>query len=277
MWLKFTIRTIKNITKPAYCFNPSPIICIQLLKFNREHKSAQTGAQFFKGFWKQWGYFYRPGSEAWQKQAGGRKRFQICDLTDEADVFWIFRVRRKAIKDLEAEPSKNGHCTVWKKLIMPLQRKRIWASLKNFRRGTTPWFRMIFFLRVSWQRRKYVLEFRESDPAGGKNSLKNMSSFLEPIFTNFSCGPDSILIPYFRKIMGNKPSLTLELDSHSVGRGPQHTHRGSIDISAGIGSFSKKGMLNESASDFRIAEVSWWCGYWFSRQENTTSGTKTSK
>lgn len=37
--------------------------------------------------------------------------------------------------------------------------------------------------------------------------------------TNFSCGPDSFLIGYFRDIMGRKPSLTLELDSHTADAG----------------------------------------------------------
>ncbi len=37
--------------------------------------------------------------------------------------------------------------------------------------------------------------------------------------TNFSCGPDSFLIGYFRDIMEQKPSLTLELDSHTADAG----------------------------------------------------------
>lgn len=37
--------------------------------------------------------------------------------------------------------------------------------------------------------------------------------------TNFSCGPDSLLQKYFRDIMGRKPSLTLELDSHTADAG----------------------------------------------------------
>lgn len=37
--------------------------------------------------------------------------------------------------------------------------------------------------------------------------------------TNFSCGPDSFLQRYFRDIMGRKPSLTLELDSHTADAG----------------------------------------------------------
>ena len=37
--------------------------------------------------------------------------------------------------------------------------------------------------------------------------------------TNFSCGPDSFLIGYFRNTMEEKPSLTLELDSHTADAG----------------------------------------------------------
>ncbi len=37
--------------------------------------------------------------------------------------------------------------------------------------------------------------------------------------TNFSCGPDSFLTGYFRDIMKTKPSLTLELDSHTADAG----------------------------------------------------------
>ena len=37
--------------------------------------------------------------------------------------------------------------------------------------------------------------------------------------TNFSCGPDSFLNTFFRHVMGNKPSLTLEIDEHSADAG----------------------------------------------------------
>ncbi|MDD5361599.1 MAG: acyl-CoA dehydratase activase [Ignavibacteria bacterium] len=48
--------------------------------------------------------------------------------------------------------------------------------------------------------------------------------------TNFSCGPDSFIIPYFRKIMDSKPSLTLELDSHSADVGVETRIEAAIDI-----------------------------------------------
>ena len=48
--------------------------------------------------------------------------------------------------------------------------------------------------------------------------------------TNFSCGPDSFIIGYFRDIMGRKPSLTLELDSHTADAGLETRIEAFLDI-----------------------------------------------
>ncbi len=48
--------------------------------------------------------------------------------------------------------------------------------------------------------------------------------------TNFSCGPDSFLLGYFRDLMGRKPSLTLELDSHSADAGIETRIEAFLDI-----------------------------------------------
>ncbi len=45
---------------------------------------------------------------------------------------------------------------------------------------------------------------------------KNLFGFY---ITNFSCGPDSFILGYFRNYMGMKPSLTLELDQHTADAG----------------------------------------------------------
>jgi predicted nucleotide-binding protein (sugar kinase/HSP70/actin superfamily) len=37
--------------------------------------------------------------------------------------------------------------------------------------------------------------------------------------TNFSCGPDSFLVGFFRRIMGQKPFLQLEVDDHTADAG----------------------------------------------------------
>ena len=48
--------------------------------------------------------------------------------------------------------------------------------------------------------------------------------------TNFSCGPDSFIVGYFRSIMGPKPSLTLELDSHTADAGIDTRIEAFLDI-----------------------------------------------
>ncbi len=48
--------------------------------------------------------------------------------------------------------------------------------------------------------------------------------------TNFSCGPDSFLLEYFRNIMGPKPFLILELDSHVADAGIETRIEAFLDI-----------------------------------------------
>lgn len=52
--------------------------------------------------------------------------------------------------------------------------------------------------------------------------------------TNFSCGPDSFLLSHFRKTMGKKPSLTLELDSHTADAGIETRIEAFLDIVRGF-------------------------------------------
>ena len=49
--------------------------------------------------------------------------------------------------------------------------------------------------------------------------VKKHPQLFAAYITNFSCGPDSFIVSYFRDIMGQKPSLVLELDSHTADAG----------------------------------------------------------
>ena len=48
--------------------------------------------------------------------------------------------------------------------------------------------------------------------------------------TNFSCGPDSFVISFFRSILGKKPSLILELDSHTSDAGIETRIEAFVDV-----------------------------------------------
>jgi predicted CoA-substrate-specific enzyme activase len=60
--------------------------------------------------------------------------------------------------------------------------------------------------------------------------VKEHDQLFGVFITNYSCGPDSFILSYFRKIMDIKPSLTLELDSHSADVGVDTRIDAAIDI-----------------------------------------------
>jgi predicted CoA-substrate-specific enzyme activase len=62
------------------------------------------------------------------------------------------------------------------------------------------------------------------------HKIKAESQLFGTYITNFSCGPDSFLIGYFRDMMGRKPSLTLELDSHTADAGLETRIEAFLDI-----------------------------------------------
>ena len=72
--------------------------------------------------------------------------------------------------------------------------------------------------------------------------------------TNFLCALDSFLITYFRKIMGTKPSLTLELDGHTADAGINTRIEAFYDI---VGNYREvqKGVTATQAQDFTPAEI----------------------
>ena len=64
----------------------------------------------------------------------------------------------------------------------------------------------------------------------GARFVKKHPQLYGAYVSNFSCGPDSFLISYFREIMGRKPSLTLELDSHTADAGLETRIEAFLDI-----------------------------------------------
>lgn len=73
--------------------------------------------------------------------------------------------------------------------------------------------------------------------------------------TNFSCGPDSFIITYFRDIMGQKPSLTLELDSHTADAGIETRIEAFLDIISAYRSLKKTAPVSAPKNDSAIASM----------------------
>ena len=90
---------------------------------------------------------------------------------------------------------------------------------------------------------------------GTKMVSENPNLFAAYI-TNFSCGPDSFLLNYFRRENGSKPSLTLELDSHTADAGLNTRIEAFLDV---VESYRKlqenEGVPQSKQSDFKKAEI----------------------
>jgi predicted CoA-substrate-specific enzyme activase len=93
----------------------------------------------------------------------------------------------------------------------------------------------------------------------GKKILKAAKAIrdndqLFPVYiTNFSCGPDSMLVPQFRKIIGTKPSLTLELDQHTADAGITTRIDAFLDIIDNYRAVRKN--IKSASTKFRLAEI----------------------
>ena len=70
----------------------------------------------------------------------------------------------------------------------------------------------------------------------GAHYVKKDPQLFGAYITNFSCGPDSFVVGYFRDVMGRKPSLTLELDSHTADAGIETRIEAFLDI---VGNYRK--------------------------------------
>jgi predicted CoA-substrate-specific enzyme activase len=86
--------------------------------------------------------------------------------------------------------------------------------------------------------------------------VKRHSRLFGVYITNFSCGPDSFLIGYFRNVMGRKPSLTLELDSHTADAGVDTRVEAFVDVVKRYRETTGRGLLpSANDGDFTAARV----------------------
>lgn len=77
--------------------------------------------------------------------------------------------------------------------------------------------------------------------------VRNTPNLFGAFITNFSCGPDSFITGYFRDIMGQKPSLTLEIDAHTADAGIDTRIEAFMDVIRG---YRELGLGQQEQSDF---------------------------
>lgn len=136
---------------------------------------------------------------------------------------------RRVLAELESDPRKIG-------IVLFGRPYNAFARLANM--GVPEKFASRGYLIIPWE----FLPF-ETQPAQqhmfwamgqmilqSAKLVKNHPRLFGAYITNFGCGPDSFIIPYFRNIMGQKPSLVLELDSHTADAGIDTRIEAFLDI-----------------------------------------------
>lgn len=88
----------------------------------------------------------------------------------------------------------------------------------------------------------------------GARKVKRHTQLFGVYITNFSCGPDSFLTGYFRSIMEKKPSLTVELDSHTADAGIDTRIEAFIDVIKSYRQLEKE-KLEDVKKEFRAVTL----------------------
>ena len=99
-----------------------------------------------------------------------------------------------------------------------------------------------------WARGKMILK--------AAKFVKRHPQLFAAFVSNFSCGPDSFIITYFRDIMGIKPSVVLELDDHTADAGLDTRVDAFLDVVRRFRELEKEKKVLEQVQPFRPATVS---------------------
>jgi predicted CoA-substrate-specific enzyme activase len=162
-------------------------------------------------------------------RADVKKAFQEA-LKIQRDFFKETKeLGRKALKDLENNPDKiavvlfgRPYNAFTEKANMSIPRKFTSRGVEIIPYDFLDFEDEEFEAFMHWAMGETVLK--------GAQVIKKHPQLFSTFITNFSCGPDSFLVELFRDEMEGKPSLTLELDSHSADAGVNTRIEAFLDV-----------------------------------------------
>jgi len=186
------------------------------------------------------------------KKALAEKAFYKGVADQEAFIKRCKKMGREFLRDLEAQPEKIA-------IVLFGRPYNAFTSLANMgipKKFVSRGYSIIphEFLSLSGEQPEDYMYWATGQSILQAAKYVRKHPRLFPVYiTNFSCGPDSFLIGYFRKIMGNKPSLTLELDSHTADAGLDTRIEAFLDV---VTSYLKNNHRKEREdTGFRAAKV----------------------
>jgi len=146
---------------------------------------------------------------------------------------------RKALADIEADPDRTGIVIFSRPYNGLVDEAHMGIPAKLASRGVSvipldflPFAGETSKRHMYWGMGQIILK--------SARLVKRHPQLFGAFITNFSCGPDSFIVGYFRSIMGRKPSLTLELDNHTADAGLDTRIEAFLDIVAAYRQFPGK-------------------------------------
>ncbi len=186
--------------------------------------------------------------------AGSRSAQRAYRIAVQAQAAFVRRMKetgRTLLEELEREPERSA-------VVLFGRSYNAFAGEANM--GIPGKFASRGVLVIPWDCLSFDDEPCDEDMcwAIGQEILKASSlvkkhpQLFGAFVTNFSCGPDSFLVGYFRDIMRTKPSLTLELDSHTADAGLDTRIEAFMDI---VERYRELGRQDEPEHPFTPARV----------------------
>jgi len=136
---------------------------------------------------------------------------------------------KKVLEELESDPDQTAVVIFGRSYNGFVQEAHMGIPHKLASRGV----RVIpfdFFLSDTGKSKRHMYWGMGQRILQAARFVKEHPQLFGTFITNFSCGPDSFIIGYFRDIMGRKPSLTLELDNHTADAGLETRIEAFLDI-----------------------------------------------
>jgi len=140
-------------------------------------------------------------------------------------------IGREALDALASDPDRTGVVIFGRPYNAFVEEAHMGIPHKLASRGVTVF--PLDFLPVEGERAKrHMFWGMGQQIMRAARLVRRHPQLFGTFITNFSCGPDSFVVGYFRDIMGRKPSLTLELDSHTADAGLETRIEAFLDIVA---------------------------------------------
>lgn len=222
-------------------------------------KDAQTQIlspvlDFSKGLFSNQKTFSQLGAKLGYPAAKSKAAFEFAANKQNQFFEEIKQAGKKAIRALEKNPEKTA-------IVLFGRPHNAFADEAN--KGIPHKFATRGLLIIPVDFLPYEKERQYSTMYWGMGQINLMAAELVKkhpqlfgvFVTNFSCGPDSFVVSFFRDIMGPKPSLTLELDSHTADAGLNTRIDAFLDIATSYRELLKKKKIAIDDTKFHAADL----------------------